>query len=78
LFPNPASQSVRVGFELGLGEEATVRVLNAMGQAVQTTAHAGIAGGNVVELNIADLASGMYFVEVTTGADRAVERLIVK
>jgi hypothetical protein len=78
LFPNPASESVRVGFELGLGEEATVRVLNAMGQAVQTTTHAGIAGGNVVELNIADLASGMYFVEVTTGADRAVERLIVK
>jgi len=78
LFPNPASESVRVGFELGLDEEATVRVLNAMGQAVQTTTHAGIVGGNVMELNIANLASGMYFVEVTTGADRAVERLIVK
>jgi len=78
LFPNPASNAVRVGFELNAGEAATVRVLNAMGQAVQTITHAGIAGGNVVELNIADLASGMYFVEVTTGTNRAVERLMVK
>lgn len=59
LYPNPASDQVNIEFPIGMGEKYSVTVLNYLGQEVLMTE-------DNTQLNIRDLASGMYSVLVIT------------
>jgi hypothetical protein len=78
VFPNPASDMVRVAFEMKDATDVTVNVVNTVGQTVMTSAHSAITGGNVVTLNVANLANGLYFVEVNSANGTSTQRLIVQ
>lgn len=64
LYPNPASNAVKI---TGISSEAQITLVNAIGQRI------GKAINNEGRLDLADLSSGYYTVEVL--ADKKVQRL---
>jgi hypothetical protein len=67
LYPNPASESVRI---TGLTGPATVKIYNGCGSLV-------VQRANIAErIDIADLKSGIYFVQVVDGEQSLTKKLI--
>lgn len=66
VFPNPATSTVAVSFSQPLETDAPYLLRNQMGQVVlRGTLNAGDFS---TELNVADLAAGVYTIEVLTGS----------
>lgn len=78
VFPNPATDNVRVAFEMKDATDVTVNVVNTVGQTVMTSLHNAVTGGNLVTLDVANLANGLYFVEVSSENGTSTQRLIVQ
>lgn len=81
LFPNPANPRVRVAFTLAHGGDATLRVLDARGRKVRTLSvgHRTMGAHEVVWNGEDDggrpVASGVYFVELSTDDRRDTQRV---
>jgi len=75
LFPNPASDLVRVDLSQ-LSGEATYRLVNAMGQ---TVAHGTAVAGQDLVLSVAQWANGLYFVQIESeGASKTLPLQVVR
>ncbi|MDF2452161.1 MAG: family metalloprotease precursor [Bacteroidota bacterium] len=59
LFPNPATDKINIQFPIAMGEKYTISVLNYLGQEIFMTE-------NDTEIDIHNLASGMYSIIVTS------------
>ena len=64
--PNPAIETTFLKISLAHDETATVSLYSAMGQLVSATTHRLVSGENAVELNLAELQTGIYFVRIST------------
>lgn len=64
LFPNPAKDIAFVSVDMTESAAASVNVVNALGQVVISKSTQVESGTNMIELNTADLASGVYFVQI--------------
>lgn len=71
IYPNPATRSVTLS---GAAEGATVEVISLNGRVMLKAA----VRGSETKLDISALASGSYFVRLTSGDATAVRKLIVK
>lgn len=78
LYPNPANNNANLSFELSQNETVNVVVLNNLGQVVYSqNAQNFEAGSHNIPLNTANLASGIYNVNVTTSAGTVNHKLTV-
>lgn len=77
LFPNPTSGLTRLGFNFEQPEALQVRISNSLGQLIQTQ-QIGDALTGTVELNVSNLPSGMYFVQISNGSVQTTKRLMVE
>ena len=78
LFPNPANNSAQLSIALENGSDVNVTILNAMGQVVNTVRHKGTAGVNVIDLDAASLASGVYMVSIKVDDATGTKRLLIQ
>ena len=76
LFPNPTDEAVWLGFDQSLESPARVRLLNSAGQLVQSVVLQ--AGSSGIQLTVAALPSGVYFVQVEGEAGLGIKKLVVK
>lgn len=66
LYPNPASEYIKVNFELNSREVVDISLYDQQGKLIQTlTKDAYNPGTHQLQLNIAPLAKGTYFVRVS-------------
>ncbi len=77
LFPNPASETVQVRYQLESPSNATLQVITVTGQVVQEW-RLPERGMGVLPLDLQSLPDGMYFVRLSGGKTRLSERLVVK
>lgn len=77
VYPNPASELVNVAFE-GNGGDYSISIQDLSGRTVVTKALSSASGATSIELPIADLKAGNYFVSVTQGAASHTQKLMVK
>lgn len=79
LFPNPASDKVTVDFTLTENQKVDVRLFNAVGEQVEINQNAdGIQGENTMQLDIANLAEGIYFAQIVLkGNVAATKRFVI-
>jgi hypothetical protein len=68
LYPNPTSSFVNFGFE-GV---KTVRIIDMRGQLITSFKTSS------EQIDVKNLSSGLYFVEIETDGNRIVDRLIVR
>jgi hypothetical protein len=80
VYPNPASGEVTLNYAADKAEHVTVSVKDITGREVSGkdfgTIKAGIS--NPLKINVGNLNSGLYIVELTAGAKRAVGKVTVK
>lgn len=74
IYPNPASDKLYIqigGIEF---ESAEVKIVNELGIVVKS---GNYAGGSAIELDISDLAQGVYFCVVNAGGNVSVGKVVV-
>ena len=78
MYPNPASESVKVTFSSEESANAVVTVVNLMGQTVYTENVNIHEGYNMVNLSVNQFTSGVYMVNIKTDKGTSTQKLIVK
>jgi hypothetical protein len=78
VYPNPANTTATVSVYLKKAQPVTISMFNSIGQMVSTQTSALSQGTNVVDLNVAGLAAGIYFVNVQEGTSMISKKLIVE
>ncbi|MSQ79943.1 MAG: T9SS type A sorting domain-containing protein, partial [Flavobacteriaceae bacterium] len=77
-YPNPANGKLFLEFDLNKGGNVRFDVVNTLGQTVTTTETAGMgAGKNNQTLNTANLANGVYFVNINSNGAISTQRFVV-
>jgi len=78
LYPNPAENIAYVNVNFAKPTLATVRVLDLTGKAIQTVGNSQMLSGDYsFKLDLANVPSGVYMVEVNAGNMTATKRLVV-
>jgi hypothetical protein len=75
--PNPASNLARVRFELKKAAPLQIEVFNMTGQRVMTQQGDGVSDANAINLNVAALPGGLYFLRLNAGNTIGVAKLTV-
>ncbi|MFN5984682.1 MAG: T9SS type A sorting domain-containing protein [Fluviicola sp.] len=76
VYPNPASDEVKVSFNLNGAAAATVNVIDMTGKVVASQEAA--AGSNAVSINTSNLSAGVYSVSFTANNTTVTKKLVVK
>ncbi len=75
-YPNPANENVTVKFSLYNAADATVSIMNAVGQVVATQNLNNVREGKAT-FSTANLNSGVYFYNVEANGQRTTKRFVV-
>ena len=78
LFPNPADEALNVRFEAVQNGLVQLEVMNLAGQVVRTINVQATAGTNLVIVDSADMASGMYLMRVKANQTQKTMQFVVK
>ena len=76
LAPNPASDAVELIVDLDKTSDLNVKILNTVGQQISVQKITNILRGPF-KLNISDLKSGIYVVEVSDGVAKTRKKLVI-
>jgi Secretion system C-terminal sorting domain/Pregnancy-associated plasma protein-A len=77
LFPNPSNTGMfNMNIALANRNNLTVRVSNALGQTVSQFTENNTTGGQY-SLDLSTQPNGVYFVEVTAGDEKSVQRIVI-
>jgi len=77
-YPNPFNPSTTIAFSLKQNGMTTLEVYNVIGQKVKTVLNQNLkAGSHQVILDAADLSSGIYFYQISSGNFKAVRKFVV-
>ena len=75
VFPNPTNGLVYLDVELENAAQVNYQVFNALGEVVRTESRSTAAGGQRFTMDMSDLESGLYYVNVQAGAMRATRKV---
>ena len=73
--PNPASDEVNISFVSGKKDKVDLRVLDLSGVSVYSK-DLGLQQSGTVSVSLSNFASGIYMVELTSGDQKVVQRLV--
>ncbi len=76
--PNPTSNVANVALTVETAQTVNFSIYNNQGQIVKVIVENVVAGTTQTEINVADLATGIYMMSVRTEAGVATERLIIQ
>ena len=77
LYPNPASSTLNMDMQLDKTENVSVSFVNTLGEVVMTKNIGSLqSGNNTLSFDINDLASGVYFVNVTTSKGVSMNKFV--
>lgn len=76
LMPNPTSGVINITANTGTTENFNVTITNALGQVVRKTSFE-VVSSSKLSLDLSNEANGVYFVTVSNGTDKMVQRLIL-
>jgi hypothetical protein len=78
LYPNPANNITKLEFNLQETEQLNIQLLDISGRIIKSISNEkATAGYHTVEINTADVPSGMYIIQMETGNASANYRLSV-
>jgi hypothetical protein len=76
LLTNPVGAEARILYQANVGEKVTLRLLDSRGQLVSQRQEQVAAGSNQIRIATANLAKGIYMLEVTGNGERNTIRLV--
>jgi hypothetical protein len=78
LYPNPASSQLTLEFEASVDNDAQVQIIDALGRVQLIQNIAAIQGSNRIQLNLGDLAAGLYQVILDQSGELKITTLRVE
>ena len=78
LYPNPAHQSFKLTVPAGSLHAASATLINALGQVVQQRQLNLPVAGGTADFNVSGLAAGVYSLQLRSGDDLIVKRVVVE
>lgn len=75
LYPNPVINTLNLDFKVSAPAQGKIVLMDASGQILNTTSQM-LSNGKRVQMNVSNLASGMYFVKVFAGNQMQVIKFI--
>ena len=78
VYPNPAKSMLNIEFNNETGAEYQVMIYNHLGQIVYQSEKVSTTGKQKLELNIAHLTEGLYFVKISSGEKVVITKQIIK
>ena len=78
VYPNPANSYINVSFNVEQSQQATIILRDAAGRIVYNEAIDAATGLNNQQIELSNLAKGVYFVQLQTGDSSENTRLIVE
>lgn len=77
--PNPATSDFDISFTIEAGKNVSVNLISVTGGLIGTVYEGlSVAGNNIVNINIANFAPGLYIVELHINNNVAYSKLIIK
>ena len=77
-FPNPFSKSTTINVTLNQNEDINLTVFNTVGQLVVSKNVKGVVGVNTIEVDAANLTSGIYFYTVKAGDNKISKKMMIQ
>ncbi|MCW3077855.1 MAG: hypothetical protein JWO32_2464 [Bacteroidetes bacterium] len=78
VYPNPASHSAILSIDMKDNAVVNVDVYNTIGQQVKSSKHTAQVGENNLNIDLSNLSSGIYLVNVKVGNATSTKKLIVQ
>ncbi|MBF8249065.1 MAG: hypothetical protein HW374_1865 [Bacteroidetes bacterium] len=77
-YPNPFNPSTTIRYSIPMQSRVTLRVVNMLGQVVETLVDADLGvGAYVVQFNASRLATGVYFYQLRAGDFVSVKKMLL-
>ena len=78
IFPNPTSDFATVEYQLNIQENISIELLNNMGRVINTVFNdRQMAGKHVQNIDVNNLANGIYYVKIKTEQNMLTKRLAI-
>lgn len=77
LFPNPTAGELNLRFSVNSAQTASIHITDIYGKKVQVHSVNAAIGSNLVMMDTAELATGVYFMTIQVGATQKVMQFIV-
>jgi hypothetical protein len=78
VYPNPANGTVSLSLELASTDNFDITLVNTLGQTVKNISNGQLtAGSHTMEVNISDLAAGVYNFSIKSGNNTIAKRFVV-
>ncbi len=77
-FPNPANDVTLINYNVPTDGKALFTIYNVNGQSLLFTSEEAKSGENMLELNVSNLASGIYFYTMEFNGQRIVKKMNIK
>jgi hypothetical protein len=79
IFPNPTNDKETNTYKLNIASEVKINVIDELGKKIKSTDfYNGIQGVNSVQLDLTNLKSGIYFVNVSVEGQQFTKQIIKK
>ncbi len=78
LYPNPATDLLKVSLALNNSENTLINLLDISGKIVQTIQLGAVNGTTQVVVSIDDLTAGVYFIELVNSKGKQVKKFVKK
>jgi len=78
VFPVPAIDVLNLSFNTGLAQHIVINVVNNLGQVVVTKDMGTVAGQRTIQLDVENLATGIYALQISNGNNKQVTHIAVK
>ena len=78
VYPNPATDNLFLKFSLQNESKIAVKMLDMAGKTVLVDAFEGVPGENQRTMNVSNVKSGLYILQIETGNGRAIQKVLVQ
>jgi Secretion system C-terminal sorting domain len=76
-FPNPAQDVLKINVGIVENEIASIKLINVLGQTIVSQSVRKATSSSVINVDISKVASGTYFLEITDGAKKTIEKVVI-
>lgn len=77
VYPNPVSEVLHISLNANQGLNTDIRIINTLGQGVFYEPGIEPGPGSVITMNISSLQPGVYYVQIRSGEEQCVKRIVV-
>lgn len=75
--PNPANDLINVYYSMNLAGQATLEIVNVLGQVMYSQGVYAVDPMNRIPVDISTLSEGVYYVQLRSGSNKMMQKLIV-